>query len=249
VSDRPEYRVGDEPKYHRVLLKLSGEALLGDRTFGISPAYVRYLAEEVRKVHVLGVQIAVVVGGGNWLRGADAAEHGLEEATAHYMGMLAMVMNALALQSGLEAAGIASRVQSAITIAEVAEPYIRRRAIRHLEKGRVVIFAAGTGNPFFTSDTAAALRSAEIDAEVILMGKNKVDGVYSGDPRKDASAHKYDDLQYRDLLEKRLQVIDATAAALAEDRKIPIIVFDLSEKDAMVRAVRGEHVGTLVHAG
>ena len=235
-------------KYHRVLLKLSGEALLGEEKFGISPAYVRYLAEEIHKVRALGVEIAVVVGGGNWLRGAQAAEHGLEEATAHYMGMLAMVMNALALQSQLEAIGVPTRVQSALNIAEVAEPYIRRRAIRHLEKGRVVIFAAGTGNPFFTSDTAAALRSAEIDAEVILMGKNKVDGVYSADPRIDASATKYDDLAYRDLLEKRLQVMDATAAALAEDRRMPIIVFDLSEKDAMLRAVRGEHVGTLVHA-
>ena len=235
-------------KYHRVLLKLSGEALLGEEKFGISPAYVRYLAEEIRKVRTLGVEIAVVVGGGNWLRGAQAAEHGLEEATAHYMGMLAMVMNALALQSQLESIGVATRVQSALNIAEVAEPYIRRRAIRHLEKGRVVIFAAGTGNPFFTSDTAAALRSAEIDAEVILMGKNKVDGVYSADPRLDKTATKYDDLDYRDLLEKRLHVMDATAAALAEDRKMPIIVFDLSEKDAMSRAVRGEHVGTLVHA-
>ena len=169
-----------EVKYHRVLLKLSGEALLGEEKFGISPAYVRYLAEEIHKVRALGVEIAVVVGGGNWLRGAQAAEHGLEEATAHYMGMLAMVMNALALQSQLEAIGVPTRVQSALNIAEVAEPYIRRRAIRHLEKGRVVIFAAGTGNPFFTSDTAAALRSAEIDAEVILMGKNKVDGVLLG---------------------------------------------------------------------
>ena len=237
-----------EVKYHRVLLKLSGEALLGEEKFGISPAYVRYLAEEIHKVRDLGVQIAVVVGGGNWLRGAQAAEHGLEEATAHYMGMLAMVMNALALQSQLEAIGVPTRVQSALNIAEVAEPYIRRRAIRHLEKGRVVIFAAGTGNPFFTSDTAAALRSAEIDAEVILMGKNKVDGVYSADPRTDKSATKFDDLEYRDLLEKRLHVMDATAAALAEDRKMPIIVFDLSEKDAMLRAVRGEHVGTLVHS-
>ena len=236
-------------KYHRVLLKFSGEALLGDKPFGISPQYIRYLAEEIRKVQSLGVQVAVVVGGGNWLRGADAAAHGLEEATAHYMGMLAMVMNALALQSGLESIDVPTRVQSAITISEVAEPYIRRRAIRHLEKGRVVIFAAGTGNPFFTSDTAAALRAAEIDAEVILMGKNKVDGVYSGDPRTDATAKKFDDLGYRELLEKRLGVMDATAAALAEDRKLPTIVFDLSEADAMRRAVLGEHVGTLVHAG
>ena len=238
-----------EPKYHRVLLKLSGEALLGDRPFGISPAYIRYLADEIRKVRALGVQVAVVVGGGNFMRGAAVAEHGIERATADYMGMLAMVINALALRSQLEAAGVEARVQTALTINEVAEPYIRLKAISHLEKGRVVIFAAGTGNPFFTSDTAAALRSAEIDAEVILMGKNKVDGVYSSDPRKDATATKYDDLAYRDLLEKRLGVMDATAAALAEDRKIPIIVFDVDEKDAMVRAVLGEHVGTLVHAG
>ncbi len=233
-------------KYKRVLLKLSGEALLGERTFGISPSYVRYLAEEIREVQALGVEIAVVIGGGNWLRGAAAAEQGIEEATAHYMGMLAMVMNALALQSQLDSIEVPTRVQSALTIAEVAEPYIRRRAIRHLEKGRVVIFAAGTGNPFFTSDTAAALRAAEIDAEVILMGKNDVDGVYDADPKTNKSAKKYDELTYRDLLEKRLGVMDATAAALAEERGMPIIVFDLSAKGAMRRAAMGEAVGTLV---
>jgi uridylate kinase len=232
-----------------VLLKLSGEALLGDQPFGISPKYVAYLAQEIRKVHQLGVQIGVVVGGGNFMRGAAVAEHGIERATADYMGMLAMVINALALRSQLEAVGVPTRVQTALAVNEVAEPYIRLKAISHLEKGRVVIFAAGTGNPFFTSDTAAALRSAEIDAEVILMGKNKVDGVYSSDPRIDKDAKKYDDLMYRDLLEKRLGVMDATAAALAEDRKMPIIVFNVDEKDAMLRAVRGEHVGTLVHAG
>ncbi len=236
------------PKYKRVLLKLSGEALLGDRKFGISPEYVHYLAREISKVHEVGVQIAIVIGGGNFMRGAAVAEHGIEEATAHYMGMLAMVINALALQSQLEAAGVATRVQSALTIAEVAEPYIRRRAIRHLEKGRVVIFAAGTGNPFFTSDTAAALRAAEIDADVILMGKNAVDGVYDADPRLVSGAKKFADLDYRELLEKRLQVMDATAAALAEERHMPIIVFDVSHEDAMLRAVRGEAVGTLVHA-
>jgi uridylate kinase len=235
-------------KYGRVLLKLSGEALLGDRSFGISPQYVRYLAEEIRKVHALGVQVAVVAGGGNWLRGAAAAEHGLEEATAHYMGMLATIMNSLALQSQLEAIEIPTRVQSAITVAELAEPYIRRRAIRHLEKGRVVIFAAGTGNPFFTTDTAAALRAAEIEAEVILMGKNNVDGVYDADPRQDPAATKYRDLPYHELIAKQLRVIDTAAAALAEERDIPIIVFDLSEAGAMLRAVRGEAVGTLVHS-
>ncbi len=239
--------VPTKAKYQRVLLKLSGEALLGDRKFGISPEYTRYLAEEIRKVHDLGVQVAVVIGGGNIMRGAAVAEHGIEEATAHYMGMLAMVINALALQSQLESIGVPVRVQSAITIAEVAEPYIRRRAIHHLEKGDVVIFAAGTGNPFFTSDTAAALRAAEINADVILMGKNAVDGVYDADPRRVQGAKKFEDLRYRDLLEKRLGVMDATAAALAEERDLPIIVFDVSQPDAMLRAAKGEHVGTLVH--
>lgn len=241
--------MGDRPKYRRVLLKLSGEALLGDRKFGISPEYVRYLAEEIRDIHQVGAEVAVVVGGGNFLRGAAAAEHGIEEATAHYMGMLAMVINALALQSQLEAIGVPTRVQSALEIREVAESYIRRRAIRHLEKGRVVIFAAGTGNPFFTSDTAAALRAAEIDADVILMGKNNVDGVYDADPREVRGATKFDDLTYHDLIEKRLEVMDTTAAALAQEREIPIIVFDISEKGAMSRAAKGEHIGTLVHAG
>jgi len=233
-------------KYKRVLLKLSGEAMLGERTFGISPSYVRYLAEEIRSMQAMGIEVAVVIGGGNWLRGAAAAEQGIEEATAHYMGMLAMVINALALQSQLDAIGVQSRVQSALRIDEVAEPYIRRRAMHHLEKGLVVIFAAGTGNPFFTSDTAAALRAAEIDAEVILMGKNNVDGVYSADPKVDANAKKFAALTYRDLLEKRLAVMYATAAALAEERDIPIIVFDLSQKGAMLRAANGEQVGTLV---
>jgi uridylate kinase len=235
-------------KYKRVLLKLSGEALLGDRPFGISPEYTRYLADEIKKVHELGVQVAIVIGGGNFMRGAAVAEHGIERATADYMGMLAMVMNALALQSQLEAVKVPTRVQSAITIAEVAEPYIRRRAIHHLEKGYVVIFAAGTGNPFFTSDTAAALRAAEIGADVILMGKNKVDGVYDADPRTTKGAKKYQELTHREVLEKQLGVMDATAAALAADRKTPIIVFDLSQENAMVRAARGEQVGTLVHA-
>jgi len=240
--------VGTRAKYGRVVLKLSGEALLGDREFGISPEYTKYLAEEIRKVRDLGVQVAVVIGGGNIIRGATVAEHGIEEATGHYMGMLAMVINALALQSQLESIDVPVRVQSAITIAEVAEPYIRRRAIHQLEKGNVVIFAAGTGNPFFTSDTAAALRAAEINADAILMGKNKVDGVYDADPRVVRGAKKYEDLTYRDLLEKQLGVMDATAAALAEERGIPIVVFDISQPDAMVRAAKGEHIGTLVHA-
>jgi uridylate kinase len=235
-------------KYKRVLLKMSGEALLGDRKFGISPDYVRYLAEEIQKVHDLGIEIAIVIGGGNFMRGAAVAEHGIERATADYMGMLAMVINALALQSVLEARGVATRVQSALTIQDVAEPYIRRKAIRHLEKGRVVIFAAGTGNPYFTSDTAAALRAAEISADVILMGKNAVDGVYDADPRTTKGAKKYEELTHREVLEKNLGVMDATAAALAADREIAIIVFDLSKTDSLLRAVRGEHVGTLVHS-
>jgi uridylate kinase len=239
--------VQTKAKYRRVVLKLSGEALLGDRKFGISPEYTRYLADEIKKVHGLGLQVAVVIGGGNIMRGAAVAEHGIEEATAHYMGMLATVINALALQSQLESVGVPVRVQSAITIAEVAEPYIRRRAIHHLEKGHVVIFAAGTGNPFFTTDTAASLRAAEIDADVVLMGKNAVDGVYDADPKLVAGAKKYDDIRYRDLLEKQLGVMDAMAAQLAEERDIPIIVFDISQPDAMVRAAKGEQIGTLVH--
>lgn len=236
------------PKYRRVLLKLSGEALLGDQKFGISPSYVRYLAEEIRAVRDLGVQVATVIGGGNFMRGAAVAEHGIDRATADYMGMLAMVINALALRSQLESVGVPTRVQTALAINEIAEPYIRLKAISHLEKGHVVVFAAGTGNPFFTSDTAAALRAAEIGADVILMGKNAVDGVYDADPRTNKDAKKYDDLSYRDLLEKRLGVMDATAAALAEDRRIPIIVFDISQAGAMLRAAKGEAVGTLVHA-
>ena len=238
---------GVAPKYGRVLLKLSGEALLGDRKFGISPQYVRYLADEIKKVHDLGVEIAVVIGGGNFMRGAAVAEHGIDRATADYMGMLAMVINALALQSALEQKGVPTRVQSALTIQDVAEPYIRRRAIRHLEKARVVIFAAGTGNPFFTSDTAAALRAAEIGADVILMGKNAVDGVYDADPKVKKDAKKFEELTHRDVLEKQLGIMDTTAAALAADRETDIIVFDLSEPDALLRAARGEHVGTLVH--
>jgi uridylate kinase len=235
-------------KYKRILLKLSGEALLGDRKFGISPQYVRYLADEIKKVHGLGVEIAVVLGGGNFMRGAAVAEHGINRATADYMGMLAMVINALALQSVLEQKDVPTRVQSAIMIQDVAEPYILRKAIRHLEKGRVVIFAAGTGNPYFTSDTAAALRAAEIGADVILMGKNQVDGVYDADPRTTKGAKKYDELTHREVLEKRLGVMDSTAAALAADRQTPIIVYDLSQVDAMLRAARGEQVGTLVHS-
>lgn len=237
------------PKYGRVLLKLSGEAMLGDRPYGISPEYTRYMAGEIKKVREHGAQVAVVVGGGNFIRGSDTAAHGIEETTAHYMGMLAMVINALALRAQLEAAGVPTRVQTAIAMAEVAEPYIRLRAIRHLEKGRVVIFAAGTGNPFFTSDTAAALRAAEINADVILMAKHGVDGVYSADPRVTKGAKKFAELDYSELLRQKLRVMDATAAALANEQKISTIVFDLNEPGALERAVLGEPVGTLVRSG
>jgi uridylate kinase len=239
---------GLRPKYPRVLLKLSGEGFGHSGKSGISIDETLDIARQIQKTHAAGVQVAVVIGGGNIIRGATIAEHGIEEATGHYMGMLAMVINALALQSQLESIGVPVRVQSAITIAEVAEPYIRRRAIHQLEKGSVVIFAAGTGNPFFTSDTAAALRAAEIDADAILMGKNAVDGVYDADPRVVRGAKKYEDITYRDLLEKRLGVMDATAAALAEERGLPIVVFDISQPDAMLRAAKGEHIGTLVHS-
>src|SRR5512143_1820242 len=202
------------PKYGRVLLKLSGEALLGDRKFGISPEYVRYLAEEIGKIHELGVEVAIVIGGGNFMRGAAVAEHGIDRATADYMGMLAMVINALALQSALEQKGVQTRVQSAITIQDVAEPYIRRKAIRHLEKGRVVIFAAGTGNPFFTSDTAAALRAAEISADVILKGTHSgVDGVDDADPRTTPGAGRFDTVSHFEVIAKDLKVMDSTAIA------------------------------------
>ncbi len=237
-----------EPKYRRVLLKLSGEAMLGDQAHGISPKYTRYMATEIKKLHDRGVQVAIVVGGGNFIRGSDTAAHGIEETTAHYMGMLAMVINALALRAQLEAVGVPTRVQTAIAMAEIAEPYIRLRAIRHLEKGRVVIFAAGTGNPFFTSDTAAALRAREIDANVILMAKHGVDGVYSADPKLDKGAKKIDELDYSDVLSRNLRVMDATAAALAKEQRIPSIAFDLNEPDALVRAAMGERVGTLVRS-
>ena len=238
----------EEPKYSRVLLKLSGEAMLGDRPYGISPQYTHYMAEEIKKVHDRGVQVAVVVGGGNFIRGADTAAHGIEETTAHYMGMLAMVINALALRSSLEAVGVPTRVQTAIAMAEIAEPYIRLRAIRHLEKSRAVIFAAGTGNPFFTSDTAAALRAKEIEADVILMAKHGVDGVYDADPKVAKDARKYAELDYQEVLRRRLGVMDATAAALANEQKIPTIVFDLNQPSALERAVLGERVGTLVRS-
>lgn len=236
----------EQPQYKRVVLKLSGEALAGPVGYGIDSDTIVSIAEQVKEVHQLGVEIAIVVGGGNIWRGIAGAAKGIDRATADYMGMLATVMNALALQSALEATGVPTRVQTSISMQQVAEPYIRRRAIRHLEKGRVVIFAAGTGLPYFSTDTTAALRAAEIEAEVILMAKNKVDGVYSADPFKDAGAVKFDSLTYLDVLNKNLGVMDSTASSLCMDNNITLIVFSITEKGNIKRAVLGEKIGTIV---
>jgi len=234
------------PVYSRVLLKLSGEALMGDREYGTDPDRVHAIAAEVAAVHRLGVEVAIVVGGGNIYRGFAAAARGMDRATGDYMGMLATVLNALALQDALEKLGIATRVQSAITISEVAEPYIRRRAIRHLEKGRIVIFAAGTGNPFFTTDTAAALRAAELHAEVVLMAKNGVEGVYTADPAEDANAEFIPEITHKEALTRGLQVMDSTAFALCMDNNLPIVVFNMAGGSNIGKIVSGERVGTLV---
>jgi len=234
------------PKYKRVVLKLSGEALAGSQGFGIDPDMIATIARQIKEVVDLGVEVAVVVGGGNIWRGLAGSAKGIDRATADYMGMLATVMNALALQDGLEKLGVPTRVQTSIEMRQVAEPYIRRKAIRHLEKKRVVIFAAGTGNPFFSTDTTAALRAAEIEAEVILMAKNRVDGVYSADPAVDPNATKYEQLSYLDLLNRGLGVMDATASSLCMDNNIPIIVFSIMEEGNIKRAVMGEKIGTLV---
>jgi uridylate kinase len=234
------------PAYSRVLLKLSGEALMGDREYGTDPDRVHAIAAEVAAVHRRGVEVAIVVGGGNIYRGFAAAARGMDRATGDYMGMLATVLNALALQDALEKLGIATRVQSAITISEVAEPYIRRRAIRHLEKGRIVIFAAGTGNPFFTTDTAAALRAAELRAEVVLMAKNGVEGVYTADPAEDASAEFIPEITHKEALTRGLQVMDSTAFALCMDNNLPIVVFNMAGGSNIGKIVSGERVGTLV---
>ena len=235
-------------KYKRVLLKLSGEALIGEKTFGIDPKVVHYIADELKEVYDSGVQVAIVIGGGNIFRGLEASAEGMERTTADYMGMLATVLNALALQNALERAGIPTRVQSAIEMQQLAEPYIRRRAVRHLEKGRFVVFAAGTGNPYFTTDTAAALRSVEIEAEVILKA-TKVDGVYSGDPARDPKAKKYTEISYMDVLKKRLRVMDSTAISLCMDNKLPIIVCSLVERGNIRKVLEGRKIGTLVKGG
>ncbi|KAF0820404.1 MULTISPECIES: UMP kinase [unclassified Cytobacillus] len=234
------------PKFKRVVLKLSGEALAGEQGFGINPSVIKSIAEQVKDLAELGVEVAVVVGGGNIWRGKIGEEMGMDRANADYMGMLATVMNSLALQDSLENLGVETRVQTSIEMRQVAEPYIRRRAIRHLEKKRVVIFAAGTGNPYFSTDTTAALRAAEIEAEVILMAKNNVDGVYSADPRVDKNAKKYDELSYLDVLKEGLAVMDSTASSLCMDNNIPLIVFSIMEKGNINRAVMGETIGTIV---
>jgi uridylate kinase len=236
----------EKPKYKRIVLKLSGEALAGEQGFGINPAIIQSIAKQVKEVAELGVEVAIVVGGGNIWRGKTGSEMGMDRATADYMGMLATVMNSLALQDSLENLGVETRVQTSIEMRQVAEPYIRRRAIRHLEKKRVVIFAAGTGNPYFSTDTTAALRAAEIEADVILMAKNNVDGVYSADPKVDANAVKYDELSYLDVIKQGLGVMDSTASSLCMDNDIPLIVFSITEEGNIKRAVLGENIGTIV---
>jgi len=233
------------PKYRRVLLKVSGEALMGEQAYGIDVATVDRIAGDVKEALALGTQFCMVIGGGNIFRGLSGAAKGIDRATADYMGMLATVMNALAMQAALERSGVESRVQSAIPMSSVCEPYIRRRAIRHMEKGRVVIFAAGTGNPFFTTDTAAALRSAEMNCDALLKG-TQVDGVYSSDPRKNAGAQRYDSLSHHDVLSRDLQVMDASAVSLSRENGIPIIVFSIHERGALAAVLRGEGRATII---
>lgn len=232
--------------YKRIVLKLSGEALAGSQGFGIDPTSIQSIAKQIKEVVELKVEIAVVVGGGNIWRGMAGSAQGMDRATADYMGMIATIMNALALQDALEHEDVETRVQTSIEMRQVAEPYIRRKAIRHLEKKRVVIFAAGTGNPYFSTDTTAALRAAEIEAEVILMAKNKVDGVYTSDPSIDPTATKYDHLTYLDVLKEGLGVMDSTASSLCMDNNIPLVVFSISEVGNIKRAVKGEDIGTTV---
>jgi uridylate kinase len=234
-------------KYKRVLLKLSGEAFAGGTTYGIDTATLTKVAKQIKQVVEMGVGVGIVVGGGNIWRGAKAEGEGMDRVTADYAGMLATVINALALQDVLEREGVTTRTQSAIDIQQVAEPYIRRRAIRHLEKGRVVIFAAGTGNPYMTTDTASALRAIEIEAEVLLMTKNNVDGVYTANPATNPSAKKFDKLTHLEALNLRLEVMDATALSLCLENKLPILVFDLQARRSMERAVMGEAIGTLIY--
>lgn len=235
-------------KYRRILLKLSGEALAGEQGYGIDPEVITGIASEIKDVVDLGVEVALVIGGGNIFRGLAASSKGMDRASADYMGMLATVMNSLAMQDALEKQGVVTRVQSAIEMQQIAEPYIRRRAVRHLEKGRVVIFSAGTGNPYFTTDTAASLRAMEINAEVILKA-TKVDGVYSADPNKDSDAVKFPKLTYLDVLQQGLEVMDATATSLCMDNNLPMIIFDMTSRDNIKKVVLGEEIGTIVKGG
>jgi uridylate kinase len=234
--------------YKRVMLKISGEALAGTQEYGLSSDIVSFIAEEVREVYRLGIQVAMVIGGGNIFRGMEASARGMDRASADYMGMLATCINGLAMQSALEKLGVDTRVQTAIEMREVAEPFIRRRALRHLDKGRVVIFVGGTGNPYFTTDTAAALRAMEIGAEVVFKA-TKVDGVYTADPKLDPTAQKFDELTYIEVLSRRLKVMDSTAISLCMDNGFPIVVFNMHERGSLGRLVRGERVGTLVRGG
>ena len=233
------------PQYKRILLKLSGESLMGDKNFGMDSTVISQYAKEIKSIVDLGVEVDVVIGGGNIYRGMNEAETGIERAHGDYMGMLATVINGMAMQAGLEKIGVFTRLQSAIKMEEIAEPYIRRRAIRHLEKNRVVIFGAGTGNPYFTTDTAGSLRAIEIKADVILKG-TRVDGVYTADPEKDPTATKYDEVSYQECLSKNLKIMDATAFTLCMENKLPIIVFDMNKEHNLLKLVQGEKVGTLI---
>jgi uridylate kinase len=233
------------PKYKRIVLKLSGEALAGEKGFGIDPEVVNLIAEQMKEIIDMGVQVAVVVGGGNFWRGATGSHSGLDRSTSDYMGMLATVINSMALQDSFEKFRIDTRVQTAIEMRQIAEPYIKRRAVRHLEKGRVVIFGAGTGNPYFSTDTTAALRAAEIEAEIILMAK-KVDGIYSADPKQDPGAIRFDNLNYMEVLQQRLRVMDSTAISLCMENHISIVVFNLNQVGNIKRVILGEKVGTFV---
>ncbi len=235
--------------FQRVLLKLSGEAMVGEFSYGIDPAVVDQLAEQIKRVYDRQIQVAIVIGGGNIWRGLAASSKGMDRATADYMGMVATVLNALALQDALEQRDVHTRVMTAIEMHEVAEPYIRRRAIRHMEKGRVVILAAGTGNPYFTTDTAAALRSLELDADVMLMAKNKVDGVYSADPRVDTTARRYRRISHQEAIERNLKVMDTSALALLRDNNIPLVFFDVSQPSEIVDAAVGREIVTTVQSG
>jgi uridylate kinase len=235
----------EKPKYRRILLKVSGEAFIGEKKYGIDPSTLSIIANQIKEIRDLGVEVGVMVGGGNIFRGFAAGSYGMDRVSADYMGMLATVINALALQNALENMGVFTRILTAIHMEEVAEPYIRRRAIRHLEKGRVVIFAAGTGNPYFTTDTAAALRAVEIEAEIIMKG-TKVDGVYSDDPKKNPQAKKFDSLTYLEVLNKKLKVMDTTAVTLCMDNNLPIIVFNLQKEGNLKKMILGKKLGTLV---